>query len=105
MNISEKRLEQIFNSLLDADRIHKMSAVLTPLTNAELEAMYEDCLEQYGMQLALGALERSDWVCGTLVINANSASIEFNRTALDAIRSEGERRKAALLATPNGVPN
>ena len=108
MNISEERLEQIFNNLVEADCICEMSAVLTTLADAELEAVYEDCLEQYGQELALGALERSEWVCGTLIVNANQPSICFSQTALDAVRNEIEQREAALAGTrsaPVGLPN
>jgi hypothetical protein len=52
------------------------------------DAVYEDFLVQYGQELALGALERSEWLCGNLIINANQPSICFLRTALNVMRGE-----------------
>jgi len=105
MNISEESLEQIFSELLDAGCICGMSAVLTTLTDAELEGVYKDFLVQYGQELALGALERSEWFCNNLVINANQPAVYFFHTALDAIRDEIERRKAAVVEGPTSLPN
>lgn len=103
MNISEKRLQQIYDDLQDAGCICEMSALLSALTDEDLEATYCDFMMQYGQELALGALERSEWVCGTLIINANQASLCFVRTALDAMRAEIEQRKAAVREGQTGV--
>jgi hypothetical protein len=43
----------------------------------------------------LGALERSEWLWGNLIINANQPSICFLRTVLDVMRHEIETRKIA----------
>lgn len=59
---------------------------------------------QYGQELALGALERSEWVCGALIINANQDSLCFVRTTLDAVRDEMEQRKAAVEEGPTSLP-
>lgn len=40
MNISEKRLEQIYDDLHDAGCICEMSAVLSALTDEDFEATY-----------------------------------------------------------------
>ena len=97
MKVSEERLEQIYDDLQDAGCICEMNAVLSALTKDDLEATYGDFMVQYGQELALGALERSEWVCGTLIINANQASLCFVGTALDAMRDEMEQRKAAVV--------
>jgi hypothetical protein len=104
MEPAEDRLEQIFNDLLDANCICEMSDVLTPLTKSELDAAYKDFLIQYSQELALGVLERSDWICGVLLVNANQPSICFCRMALDAIRDETDRRKRSEPLSC-GLPN
>jgi hypothetical protein len=92
---TEERLDQIFQELMDTDCVCEMSAVLTPLPDCELEAAYTDFLVRYSQELALGALERSEWICENLIIIANQQSICFVRTTLDAMRNELERRKVA----------
>ena len=107
MNI-EEQLERIYDDLLDAGCTCEMSAVLTVLTNDHLKATYENFLVRFGQELALGALERSEWLCGTLIINANQPAISFVRTALDAMRDEMELRRASGADTspaPSGLPN
>ena len=98
--MDEQRLDRIFDGLLEANRPCEMSDVLSPLPDDDLQTAYEDFLVQYSQELALGALERSEWFCGNLIINANQPSICFMQTALDAIRGEIEKRKAAVVAEP-----
>jgi hypothetical protein len=93
--MNEHELDQIFDQLLEANCPCEMSDLLSPLSNDDLNAVYEDFLVQYSQELALGALERSEWFCGNLIINANQPSICFTRTALDVMRHEIETRKIA----------
>jgi hypothetical protein len=79
-----------------AESLCKMSAVLSPLYDDDLQEVYEDIIDQYGQELAFGALERSEWLCGVFMINANQPSICQLRTVLDAIRSEVDKRKMML---------
>jgi len=103
--MDEQRLDQIFDELLEANCPCEMSDLLTPLSHHDLKAVYEDFLIQYSQELALGALERSEWLCGNLIINANQPSICFLRTALDAVLIEMDRRKATLPTERCGILN
>ncbi len=106
MQPTEERLNQIFQDLLDAACICEMSGLLKSLSTEEIAATYEDFLVHYAHELALGALERSEWLCGNLIINANQPSICFLRTALDGIRSEIDQRNAKIEEPlSNGLPN
>jgi hypothetical protein len=96
MTVSEKRLDEVFDNLLETHCIHQMSGVLAPLTEDELEAVYNDFIKEFAQELALGALEQSEWMCGNLIINANQNSIRFVGSALDAIRLEIECRGLGL---------
>jgi hypothetical protein len=103
--MDEQRLEQVFNELLDANCPCEMSDLLSPLSDDDLQAVYEDFLVQYAQELAVGALERSDWFCGNLVINANQPPICFLRTALDLMRDEIKKRKIAAAGHAVEIPN
>lgn len=92
--MNDQQLEQVFDELQDANCPCEMLDVLSPLPDDDLQEVYEDFLVQYGQELALGALERSEWVCDNLIINANQPSICFLKTALNEIRREIEKRKA-----------
>jgi hypothetical protein len=84
--MNDEQLEQIFSELQDANCPSEMSDVLSPHSHDDLNAVYEDFLGQYGQGLAFGALERSEWLCGNLIINANQPSICFLRAVLDVVR-------------------
>lgn len=92
--MNEQQLEGLFNALKEADCSSEMSDVLSPLSEADLDSVHDEFLDQYGLELALGALERSAWRCGNLIINANQPSICFFGTALEAIREKKRERKA-----------
>ncbi|MGJ5813699.1 hypothetical protein [Paludibaculum fermentans] len=92
--MTDEQLDRIFASLQDANCPFEMNVVLSPLSDDDLQATYANLLVQYGQELALGALERSEWPCGNLIVNANQASICFVNTVLDAVRSEIRCRKA-----------
>jgi hypothetical protein len=103
--MNERELDRIFDQLLEADCPTEMSDLLTPLSNDDLDAIYEDFLVQYSQELAVGALERSEWLCGNLIINANQPSICFARTVLDLVRGDIEKRKSAAVLAVTGVVN
>lgn len=103
--MTEEQLEIIQDQLAAANCSYEMSDVLSPLSNDQLQDVHEDLLDQYGQELALGALERSEWLCGNLIINANHPSICFTRTALDAVGAEIEERKAMAAHIATGIPN
>lgn len=86
--MTEQRFDEIFDELLDADCVCSMTAVTAALPDDEVQEAYRSFLIEYGQNLALGALEQSEWMCGTLIINANQEDIAFVRMALDALRSE-----------------
>jgi hypothetical protein len=104
--MTDEQLEQTFNELLDADCPCEMGDLLSPLSKDDLESIHEHLLDQFGQELCDGALERSDWLCGAFIINANQGPICFLETALGVVRAEIERRKATAggdLAA--GLPN
>jgi hypothetical protein len=102
--VSEERIRQIYTQLRHMGCLCRIGDVLTTLTDAELETFYDDFVGLYGEVLALGALERSEWVSQTFTISANQESIHIVRTSLDAMRSEMERRGIAL-PTPSDILN
>jgi hypothetical protein len=101
MEITEERLDQIFENLVDADDPCGMSDVLSALSDDELGAVEESALVQFGSELAQGTLECSAWICGLLLINANQPSICFNGLVLDAVETEAKRRKVVMLEPPS----
>jgi hypothetical protein len=66
----ESLLTKLADELLVQD-ITEPSAVLGPLSDDELEAAYDFVLEQFALELLIGAHENSDWSDGKLVIDAN----------------------------------
>ena len=106
METPEERLDQIFDTLVEADGFDDMGAVLSVLTDDELRDTQESAVFQFGIELAEGACERSEWLCGELVINGNQASICFHRRLLDAVKHETDRRRSDLSEPPScGLPN
>ena len=91
--MTEERFAQIYDELQRADCTCEMSALLSTLPDHELQTVLEVFLDQYGQELAAGALERSDWLCGTFIINGNQTSIYFLWAAVHVMRTEMERRK------------
>ncbi len=91
--MNEQKRDQIFDQFLEANCPCEMSDVLSPLPDDDLQAVHEDILDQYGLELAFGALERSAWFCGNLIVNANQEAICFFQTALDVVRSEIGKRQ------------
>jgi hypothetical protein len=59
----------------------------------ELEAAYDHVLEQFALELLIGADKNSEWSDGKLVIDANHGPIHLLQTAFYAVRLEAQRRK------------
>jgi len=66
----ESLLTNLADELLVQD-ITEPSAVLGPLSDDDLEAAYDFVLEQFALELLIGADKNSDWSNGNLVIAAN----------------------------------
>ena len=75
--------------------IAERSAVLTALSDEELEVAYDHILEQFALELLIGAAKNSDWSDGKFVIDANHAPIHLLEAAFYAVKLEVQRRKLA----------
>ena len=71
------------------------SVVLGSLSDDELEAAYNDVLEQFALELLIGAAKNSDWSDGKFVIDANHGPIHLLEAVFYAVRLEVRRRKLA----------
>lgn len=91
--MTEERFAEIYDELERADCTCDMTTVLSALPDDELQTVYEVFLDQYGQELVAGALQRSDWLCGTFVINGNQSSIYSLWAAVQVMRTEMERRE------------
>jgi len=91
--MTDEQLDKLFDALLDANCLCEMSDLLSPLSDDDIHAVHEEFLFQYGQELASGALERSEWTGGNILISANQPPICFLRTALDAVRKLMDGRK------------
>lgn len=85
-------LTKLADELLVKD-ITERSAVLGPLSDDELEAAYDHVLEQFALELLIGADKNSEWSDGKLVIDANHGPIHLLQAAFYAVRLELQRRK------------
>ena len=88
-------LAQLADELLVQD-ITEPSAVLARLSDDALHAAYDDVLEQFALELLIGAHENSDWCDGNLVIAANHRNIHLLQAAFYAVKLEVQRRSAAV---------
>ena len=88
-------LIQLADELLVQD-ITEPSAVLGSLSDDELEAAYDHVLEQFALELLIGADKNSEWSNGKLVIDANHGPIHLLQTAFYAVRLEVGRRNAVV---------
>jgi len=75
--------------------ITERSAVLTALSDEELEVAYDHILEQFALELLIGAAKNSDWSDGKFVIDANHGPIHLLEAAFYAVKLEVQRRKLA----------
>ena len=69
---------------------------LTALSDDELEAAYDHVLEQFALELLIGADKNSEWSDGKLVIAANHGPIHLLQTAFYAVRLEVQRRDVVV---------
>jgi hypothetical protein len=83
-------LTQLADELLVQD-ITDRSAVLADLSDDELQAAYDHVLEQFALELLIGAHANSDWSHGKLVIDANHGPIHLLQAAFYAVRLEVQR--------------
>jgi hypothetical protein len=84
-------LIQLGDELLAQD-ITEPSAVLGSLSDDELQVFYDNVLEQFALELLVGADKDSEWSDGKLVIDANHGPIHLLQTAFYAVRLEVQRR-------------
>ena len=89
-------LTQLADELLVQD-ITEPSAVLGPLSDDELEPPYDFVLEQFALELLIGADKNSEWSDGKLVIDANHGTIHLLQAAFYALRLEVQRRGAVAV--------
>ena len=87
-------LTNLADELLVQD-ITEPSAVLGSLSDHELQAAYDHILEQFALELLIGAHENSDWLDGKLVIDANHGPIHLTQAAFYAVKLEVQRRNNA----------
>jgi hypothetical protein len=84
-------LTKLADELLVQD-ITEPSAVLGSLSDHELQAAYDDVLEQFALELLIGADQNSARSDGKLVIDANHGPIHLLQAAFYALRLEVQRR-------------
>ena len=87
-------LTKLADELLVQD-ITEPSAVLDSLPNDDLQVFYDDVLEQFALELLIGADKNSEWSNAKLVIAANHGPIHLLQTAFYAVRLEVQRRSVA----------
>ena len=86
-------LTNLADELLVQD-ITEPSTVLGSLSDDELHAAYDFILEQFALELLIGADRNSDWFNGKLVIDANHRQIHLLQAAFYSVRLEVQRRGA-----------
>jgi hypothetical protein len=84
-------LTHLADELLVQD-IDQPSAVLGSLSDDDLQAAYDFVLEQFALELLIGAHENSEWSDGKLVIDANHGPIHLLQAAFYAVKLEVQRR-------------
>jgi hypothetical protein len=89
-------LTNLADELLVRD-ITEPSVVLGSLSDDELEAAYDHVLEQFALELLVGADKNSEWSDGKLVIDANHGPIHLLQAAFYAVKLEVQRRNAAVV--------
>jgi hypothetical protein len=85
-------LTNLADELLVQD-ITEPSAVLGSLSDDDLQAAYDHILEQFALELLIGAHENSDWLDGKLVIDANHGPIHLLQAAFYAVKLEAQQRR------------
>jgi hypothetical protein len=90
----ESLLTQLADELLVQD-IDQPSAVLGSLSDDELQVVYDAVLDQFALELLIGADKNSEWSNGKLVIDANHGPIHLLQAAFYAVKLEVQRRMLA----------
>ena len=88
-------MDSLLTNLADELLVHDIterSAVLGSLCDHELQAAYDHILEQFALELLIGAAKNSDWLDGKFVIDANHGPIHLLQTAFYAVKLEVQRR-------------
>ena len=93
-------LDQLCDELLDPEC--ERSAILSAMSDAELQSAYVDVLRQYGLELVIGAEEKSTWMCELLVIGSNQGPIFACAAAFQAILLEMSKRQMDPLVVAIG---
>jgi len=88
-------LSKLSNELLSQD-ITKPSAVLGSLSEDELHVACDAILEQFNLELLIGAHADSEWLDGKLVIAGNRGQIHLLQAAFYAVKLECQRRDAVV---------
>ena len=88
-------LTNLADELLVQD-ITEPSTILGSLNDDELQAAYDHVLEQFALELLIGAHETSEWSDGKLVIDANLGNIHLLQAAFYAVKLEVQRRDAVV---------
>lgn len=89
-----EQMEQLAGELLHID-IGQPCPTLFSLSDDELQVAFDDVLRQFGLELAIGVSEQSEWMGDLLVISANQTAITALETVFHAIRLERQRRSTA----------
>ena len=88
-------MDSLLTNLADELLVHDItepSAVLGSLSDHVLQAAYDHILEQFALELLIGAHKNSDWSDGKLVIDANHGPIHLLQAAFYAVKLEVQRR-------------
>ena len=88
-------LTKLADELLVQD-ITEPSAILGPLSDDELQVVYDAMLEQFALELLIGAHQDSEWANGNLVVDANHGPIHLLQAAFYAVKLEVQRRGAGF---------
>ena len=89
--IMDSLLTNLADELLVKD-IDQPSAILGSFNDDELQVVYDAVLDQFALELLIGADKNSDWSDGKLVIDANHGPIHLLQAAFYAVRLEAQRR-------------
>jgi hypothetical protein len=85
-------LTNLADELLVQD-ITEPSAVLGSLSGNDLQIFYDAVLEQFALELLIGAHKNSTWTNGNLVIAANHRQIHLLQAVFYAVKLEVQRRR------------
>jgi hypothetical protein len=90
--MNDNLYQQLFHEFTTTD-ISDGSVVLSHLDDDELQHAHDAALRQFGLELVIGACEKSDWLGSKLVIDSNEGAISFFQTVFCAIELERVRRQ------------